>query len=220
MVPSPADRHVPGALIYGLILEDLKGFDLAEYEPSMGNYAALGHSLMAAVSTFPAHGVLHCDIRAQNILITSSKRIVLIDFGHATLRKAADSDEDWNGDFEYEEEMSSLQHVLNHRRLRARTPFDLRLHQVRSCHWANNHNVSLYPKEAVERWFDEVPQGGEKVANRERWRLKPEVAVWLDTRGPPPQCYFIPRPGSPESHTPTSHLDVFMRKSSDFPHIL
>lgn len=87
---------MPQANVYGLILEDVGGINLANYSPSMGDYSSLGNSLMAAVSTFPSHGVTHADIRSENILLSSPNRIVLIDFGHAILRGIGVTDEKWN----------------------------------------------------------------------------------------------------------------------------
>lgn len=208
MEPSPDDRDVAEALVCGIILEDVGGFDLTSYEPSIGDCTALGHFLMATVSTFPAHGVLHADIRSHNILLCLPERIVLIDFGNAILKGVDIPDEEWEEEIKEEDEMGALQYVFDKRRFRERSPFDSRPAVVFSEHQVTNNNVGRYSKEWAYRWYDEVPQTEDETEdedNRERWRLKPEVAAWIDSRGDPPQCYTIPRPGSPASHIPKLH---------------
>src|ERR1700733_2916249 len=99
VIPSPADSHISQAFVYGLLLEDVGGLDLTKFDPPMGDYVSLGHSLMAAVFTFPAYGVLHRDIRSPNILISPPSRISIIDFGHAKIRT---SDEEWKQEVQEE----------------------------------------------------------------------------------------------------------------------
>lgn len=198
--PLPADGYVPETFVHGIILEDVGGIDLTMYDQSsMGDYTALGHTLMAAVSTFPAYGVMHRDIRFHNILIASPTRIVIIDFGQATIRPADSSDEEWEDDVKFEEELGALQHFLDLRKVRARSPFDSRrAERSLQNHVVVNRNLSMFSDEWVRRWYDEVPPSdsaeddGLKEHDRERWCLKREVGRWLDSRPPPPDCYLLP----------------------------
>lgn len=209
--PLPADGHIPETFVNGLILEDVGGIGLTLYDQSsMGDYTALGHTLMAADSTFPAYGVMHGDIRSHNILIASPTRIVIIDFGQATIRPADSSDEEWEDDVKFEGELGALQHFLDLRKVRAQSPFNSRrVERSPQNHAVVNQNLSLFSDKWVTHWYDEVPPSssaeddGLKEHDREHWRLKREVGRWLDSRPPPPDCYLLPRPGSPEDHVPT-----------------
>jgi len=215
VTPLPADNHIPQTFVFGLILEDIDGVDLPQFDPSAGDYghyASLGHSLVAAVYTFPEYGVLHCDIRSHNILI-SPTRISLIDFGEANVRKAETTDEEWKTEVR-EEEVVGLRILLTHRRIRDRTPVDTR-HRCpeEKIPWhtmVSNTVVRQYSPEWRKRWYNEVPQPSVKCRNREvelsLWILKDDVATWLDSRPPPPQCFLTPRPGSPESPVPSPNM--------------
>ena len=81
-----------------------------------------GHSLMAAVYSFSLHGVIHNDMRSDNILI-SPNRIVLIDFGQAILRGETEDDEHWAKKVELEEEVEALRRILDHREIRDCTSY-------------------------------------------------------------------------------------------------
>lgn len=121
VVPSAADGEVPQSFVYGLIFEDVGGVDLTDFDSSTGDYNALGHSLLAAVASFPAYGVLHQDIREGNILI-SPTRIVILDFGNAVLRKPFMSDEQWRQRVEFHSEVEIARMLLRNGRIRDMTP--------------------------------------------------------------------------------------------------
>ena len=188
--------------MYGLLLEDVGGLDLTKFDPSMGDYVSLGHSLMAAVFTFPAYGVLHRDIRSPNILISPPSRISIIDFGHAKIRT---SDEEWKQEVQEEQEIAALRFLLNKRCVRDRSPFDTRYrgpqHRIRFFNNLFHANVAKYPAEWRRRWYNEVPQTvGANQEGISLWLLREEVAAWLDARPPPPQGFLTSRPGSPTCH--------------------
>lgn len=116
VVPSPADAQVPELSVYGLILEDVGGVDLEVFDRSTApDRAMLGHTLMAAIACFPAFGVLHCDVRSGNILMCSPPvptRVVILDFGHATLRKPYMSNEKWHQIVQDEDELNAIRFIL------------------------------------------------------------------------------------------------------------
>ena len=201
-MPPPADSQVPEAFVYGLILEDVGGVDISEVDPSTGDYTCLGHSLMAAVHTFPTYGVLHRDIRSPNILISSPTRIVIIDFGHAAIRREDASDDEWNERIKTQDEVHALRLILHHRQIRAMTP-------VNSRYWSPGYlspnDLRKYSEEWKRRWYDEMPPIARATGPpwlEEAWRLKDDIGTWLNSRPPPPQCFLMPRPGTPESHVP------------------
>lgn len=206
--PSPIDRDFPEVYIHGIILEDVGGVDLSEYDPLMGDYTSLSHSLMAAVSTFPAHGVIHSDIRSHNIILSSDDRLVLIDFGNSVLRTDEATDEEWDEDTKFSEDITALQYLLHNRQIRPLSPLDTRRNVSLSFHHFNNVGLRNKPVDWLNKYYDDVPQSLADEGNcvdevyRERWRLKPEVAAWIDSRPPAPHRYFLPRLGSPKSHIP------------------
>lgn len=218
VVPSPSDSHVPQSFVYGLILEDVGGVDLTEIDVSTNDYTSLGHSLMAAASTFPAYGVLHGDVRSHNILIApprvpaSPHRITIIDFGHATLRSKTMTEEKWQAKVDDADEVQGLRWILHIRHIRDRSPFDLRRRYKIGSYGAltskqvvvNNsmlNDSSIAPSWRL-RWYDPGPAGVDTENVVPHWILKYEVEAWLDSRPPPPQRFLLPRPGSPEFQAP------------------
>lgn len=191
VLPYP-DSQIPEASVYGLVLEAIDAIDLAEFDPLTGDYASLGHALMAAVSSFPSYGVLHRDIRSPNILI-SPARIVILDFGEALLRRADLSDHHWGIRIKYEDEVEGLRQILNNRQIRDHTPFDSRADGGGGF----TATVQNFSEEWKRRWYRPQAENG-----CVRWFVKDDVAAWLDSRPPPPKCFLIPRPGSPDSHAP------------------
>jgi serine/threonine protein kinase len=93
---------------------------LPSVDPSSHNFSSLGHSLVAAAYSFSSHGVIHNDMRSDNILI-SPNRIVLIDFGQAILRGDAEDDEHWVEKVGSESEVEGLRQILHHREIRGCT---------------------------------------------------------------------------------------------------
>lgn len=161
VVPSSSDSQVPKSFVYGLILEDVGGVDLTEIDAPTNDYTSLGHLLMAAVYTFPAYGVLHSDIRSHNILLSPPHRIVIIDFGHATLRNQTVTEEEWKAKVEDTDEVEALRWILHHRHVRDHSPFDLR--------WPNE----LQPYEPPNR--EHVMAGNSMLcgsAVNQPWRLR------------------------------------------------
>lgn len=70
----------------GLWMEYVRGKTLAEVMRSQGRYGAreasvVGADICAALAAVHAHGVLHRDIKAQNVIREDGGRIILMDFG-------------------------------------------------------------------------------------------------------------------------------------------
>jgi Tol biopolymer transport system component len=78
-----ADRH--GAHL-GLWMELVRGSTLEQVLKSEGPFdaervAALGEQLCAALSAVHAAGLVHRDVKAQNVMLAAQERLVLMDFG-------------------------------------------------------------------------------------------------------------------------------------------
>jgi hypothetical protein len=126
VVPLPADCRIPEATVYGLILEDVGGVDITQFDPTSGDYALPVRALMAAVYTFPTYSVIHRNVQEPNILLRSPARAALLDLGQALLRQAGMSDEEWAEEVEAVDDINRLRYILNGRRIRDKTPFDSR----------------------------------------------------------------------------------------------
>ena len=188
-------------LVYGIIIENIDATPLPSVDPSSHNFSSLGHSLMIAVHSFSSYGVIHNDMRSDNILI-SPNRTVLIDFGQAILRDDTEDDEHWAEKVEEEEEVEALRRILHHREIRDCTPFIPTKSYRGFFHF--NYNVSLQRESWRKRWYDQVgsvPENGDDKDESEQpawWTLKKEVQVWLNSRPHPPECFKVPRTGSPQ----------------------
>ena len=203
MVSPPPDIHprdIAETLVYGIIIENIDAKPLPSVDPSSYNFSSLGNSLMAAVYSFSSHGVIHNDMRSDNILI-SPNRVVLIDFGQAILRGDTEDDEHWAERVGEEEEVEGLRRILHHREIRDCTPYVPTKWYRGFFHF--NHNVSLQRESWRKRWYDQVgimPENDDDKDKSEQpacWTLKKEVQAWLNSRPHPPESFAVPRPGSP-----------------------
>ena len=203
MVSPPPDiqpRDIAETLVYGIIIENIDAKPLPSVDPSSYNFSSLGNSLMAAVYSFSSHGVIHNDMRSDNILI-SPNRVVLIDFGQAILRGDTEDDEHWAERVGEEEEVEGLRRILHHREIRDCTPYVPTKWYRGFFHF--NHNVSLQRESWRKRWYDQVgimPENDDDKDKSEQpacWTLKKEVQAWLNSRPHPPESFAVPRPGSP-----------------------
>jgi serine/threonine protein kinase len=198
--PDISPGNVAESLVYGIIIEKIDATSLPSVDPHSYDFSSLGHSLMAAVYSFASHGVIHNDMRSDNILI-SPKRIVLIDFGQAILRDDNQCDEEWVEQVDMEEEVEALRRILHQREIRDCTPYIPTKGYRGFFHF--NHNVSLQRESWRKRWYDQIgtiPDNGDDDGKSEQpafWTLKKEVQVWLDSRPNPPESFKVPRPGSP-----------------------
>jgi serine/threonine protein kinase len=122
VTPTEDARDIPQSFVYGILLEGIDGISIVSVDPSVHDFTSLGHALMAIVHAFSGYGVIHDDIRGDNILI-SPTRAVIIDFGQAILRKANTDDRAWAEQVEEEDEVDALRCVLHHRKIRDCTPF-------------------------------------------------------------------------------------------------
>ncbi|KAF8523710.1 hypothetical protein BU17DRAFT_63648 [Hysterangium stoloniferum] len=120
--PDITPWNVAEAFVYGIIIEKIDATPLSFVDPSSHKFPSLGHSLMAAVYSFSSHGVIHNDMRSDNILI-SPKRIVTIDFGQAILRGDNEDDEQWAERVEMEDEVEGLRRILHQHEIRDCTPY-------------------------------------------------------------------------------------------------
>ncbi|KAI6115720.1 hypothetical protein EDD17DRAFT_1430528, partial [Pisolithus thermaeus] len=96
LIPNPPDSRTiePPAVL----IEYIPGVSLRDIDPTLVR-PDLYEPLIAAVATFPKHGVFHNDVNQNNILFTPAQapnRAVLIDFGCAALRNAEEPDEEWD----------------------------------------------------------------------------------------------------------------------------
>ena len=204
MVSSPPDippLDFAETLVYGIIIENIDATPLPSVDPSSHDFSSLGHSLMATVYSFSSHGVIHNDMRSDNILI-SPNRIVLIDFGQTILRGDTEDDEQWAERVNEEEEVEGLRRILHHLEIRDCTPYIPAKWYRGYFHF--NHNVSLQRESWRKRWYDQVGSVPEKSEDDKDeseqpafWTLKKEVQAWLNSRPHPPESFKVPRPGSP-----------------------
>ncbi|KAF8804123.1 hypothetical protein BYT27DRAFT_6709699 [Phlegmacium glaucopus] len=194
-------RNAAETLIYGIIIEKIDAMPLPSVDPSSYNFSSLGHSLMAAAYSFSSRGVIHNDVRSDNILI-SPKRIVLIDFGQAILRGDSEDAEQWAGQVDMEDEVEGLRRILHNRRIRDSSPY-IPMKDDGYGFSLFNHNMSLQRESWRNRWYDQVstlPKNSDDDGKSEQppwWTLKKEVQEWLDSRPYPPESFKVPRLGSP-----------------------
>ena len=150
MVSPPPDIHirdVAETLVYGIIIENIDATPLPSVDPSSYNFSSLGHSLMAAVYSFSSHGIIHNDMRSDNILI-SQNRVVLIDFGQAILRGDTEDDEHWAERVGEEEEVEGLRRILHHREICDCTPYiPTKWYRgffisITTCHFSENRGAN------------------------------------------------------------------------------
>ena len=202
MVPPPDTPHrdVAETLVYGIIIENVDAAPLPSVDGSSHDVSSLGHSLMAAVYSFSLHGVIHNDMRSDNILI-SPNRIVVIDFGQAILRGETEDDEHWAKKVELEEEVEALRRILDHREIRDCTPY-IPAKSFRGFYHFN-YAVSIQRESWRKRWYEKVGSVPEIFDDEDEseqpawWTLKKEVQAWLISRPHPPESFKVPRPGSP-----------------------
>jgi serine/threonine protein kinase len=181
-----------------LVLEYIPGETLTAINPSSVP-RPLARSLITTVCSFASHGVIHCDLRADNIIFSSQQpsRVVVIDFGQSISREHA-SDSEWESIVESEGNENMVKHLLHKSRIR---DLDPRLPQIYpNPHGAKNWN--WWAETQGQRWCvpteDWTGPGSVRLDEPIRWKLKDEVTAWLAAKhaglltGVDP-----PRPGSP-----------------------
>lgn len=206
-VPDPPGlkRAAEDPQVYGLILEYIDGATLGELvaqapdeSPQLGY---VPHNLLELVSAMGSHGVIHGDIRLENILVTPT-RAYLIDFGHATLRPESASDAEWKEEVDNEDDEGAVRQLLRRYRVRDVSPL---LPYDNGYIGRFNKDVQQYFEERWRRrWYDDMSSNPDSPSQPnfegkdavQRWVLKPEVQAWLDARPPAPERYRLPRPGS------------------------
>lgn len=160
---------------------------------------------MAAVQTLPSYGVIHADMRSDNILITPT-RAVLIDFGQAIIRQTDMNDEAWEEQVVDEDEVEALRRILHRRGVRDRSPYIPTRESYGGFHF--NRNVERERESWRRRWYTEVSPIAYAAAGAHsneyepenepaKWEIKENVRTWLDSRPALPEGFMIPRPGSP-----------------------
>lgn len=80
-----------------LFMEYIPGENLANMQDPHSVPSSAYQELVKAVSTLASFGVIHADMRPDNIVVSSShpRRVVLIDFGLSQFRFDDESDEEW-----------------------------------------------------------------------------------------------------------------------------
>lgn len=160
---------------------------------------------MTTVYLLPSYGVIHADMRSNNILITPT-RAVLIDFGQAIIRQADMDDEAWAERVGDEDEVEALHRILHSREVRDRTPYSPARGPYGGFHF--NRNIERERESWRRRWYTEVSPmtyaaAGTPSSKHDRmdepakWKMKESVRTWLDTRPALPGAFMILRPGSP-----------------------
>ena len=157
---------------------------------------------MAVVHRFPSYGVIHADMRSDNILMTPT-RAVVIDFGQAIIRKTDMDDDTWTERVTDEDEVEALRRILHGRGVRDRTPYYPPSGPGSGVRF--NRNMEREGESWRKRWYNEMPLkahvsvSGQHERKNEpvKWELKGNVQTWLNSRPAPPEAFTIARPGSP-----------------------
>jgi serine/threonine protein kinase len=182
-----------------LALEYIPGESLSTINPSSVP-RSLACSLITDVCSFASHGIIHLDLRADNILFSSYQpsRVVVIDFGQSLLREH-ESDSEWESAVELEGNENLVKQLLHKAGIR---DLDPRLPEIfpnprgaKSWNW--------WAETQGQRWCvpteDWTGPGGVRLDEPIRWKLRDEVASWLTAK----QAGLLtgvdpPRPGSPD----------------------
>jgi hypothetical protein len=160
---------------------------------------------MAAVYMLPSYGVIHADMRSDNVLITPT-RAVLIDFGQSIVHQAGMDDNAWGKQVEAEDEVEALRRILHTRQLRDRSPYSPAGGPYGGFHFSRS--IGRERESWRRRWYTEVlpiayaaAGGSSNERDQEnvpaRWEMKGNVRGWLDSRPSPPEAFMVLRPGSP-----------------------
>jgi serine/threonine protein kinase len=80
-----------------LIMEYIPGENLATIQDPHSVPSSAYQELVKAVSTLASFGIIHADMRPENIVVSCShpRRVVLIDFGVSQFRYTDQSDDNW-----------------------------------------------------------------------------------------------------------------------------
>ncbi|KAG1892846.1 kinase-like domain-containing protein [Suillus fuscotomentosus] len=94
-----------------LFMEYIPGENLATIQDPHSVPSSAYQELVKAVSTLASFGVIHADMRPDNIVVSSShpRRVVLIDFGLSQFRFDDESDEEWKEAVIFEADERALQ---------------------------------------------------------------------------------------------------------------
>ena len=149
--------------------------------------------------SFASHGLIHCDLRADNILFSQQpSRVVVFDFGQSALR-GDESDSEWEFAVKAEGDENHVKQLLHKAGIRYFDPFFPKIFP--NPNGANHWNAMV--KVRGQRWCvpteDWMGPDGVRLDNPIKWKLRDEVASWLAAKraglltGVDP-----PRPGSPD----------------------
>ena len=149
--------------------------------------------------SFASHGLIHCDLRADNILFSQQpSRVVVFDFGQSALR-GDESDSEWEFAVKAEGDENHVKQLLHKAGIRYFDPFFPKIFP--NPNGANHWNAMV--KARGQRWCvpteDWMGPDGVRLDNPIKWKLRDEVASWLAAKraglltGVDP-----PRPGSPD----------------------
>lgn len=162
---------------------------------------SMARSLITTVRSFASHGVNHCDLNPDNILISSQQPswVVVIDFGESLLRGDKVSDSGWGSTVESEGDEAYVNLQLDKAGIRDLDPrfFEIYPGPNGVKHW------NRYGEREGKRWCvpleDWIGPNGVKLDKPIRWKLRDDVTSWLAANkaglltGADP-----PRPGSPD----------------------
>ncbi|KAF8705661.1 hypothetical protein AX14_013827 [Amanita brunnescens Koide BX004] len=181
-----------------LALEYVPGESLTTINPSSVP-RSLARSLITTVCSFASHGIIHCDLRPDNILFSQqTPRVVVIDFGQSILR-GDKSDSEWESVVRAEGDENHVKLLLHKAGIRYLDPFFPQIFP--NPRGANHWNALV--KMQGQRWCvpteDWTGPDGVKLDNPIKWKLRDDVASWLTAK----QAGLLtgvdpPRPGSPD----------------------
>ena len=181
-----------------IAIEYIPGESLSTINPSSVPHS-LARSLITTVCAFASHGIIHCDIRADNILFSlKAPWAVVIVFGQSALRED-ESDSEWESVVTTEGNEKLVKRLLHEAGIRYLDPF---LPQIFPDPRGADHWHALVKMQG-QRWCvsteDWTGSGGIRLDGPIRWKLRDEVASWLAAK----QAGLVtgvdpPRPGSPD----------------------
>jgi serine/threonine protein kinase len=181
-----------------IALEYIPGESLSTINPSSVP-RSLARSLITTVCSFESHGIIHCDIRKDNILFSlKPPRAVVLDFGESAACED-ESDSEWESIVTTEGNERLVKRLLHEAGIRYFDPFlPYIMNGPRGAHYWNAM-VNMRGQRwciATEDW---TGAGGIRLDEPIRWKLRDEIISWLAAKeaglltGVDPQ-----RPGSPD----------------------
>lgn len=159
-----AEAHPALCTVSGIALEYLDGDSLDRAPPidrtlvPSDEDQARGHRALDILRAAHALGVVHRDITWQNVVSGPDGSYAIIDWGHARLRGAAHSDEDWLAIRGAARDLTRMRYILQEHGRYDPTPIDTTTPTPWNGYMRVNH-AALMVKDPARRaaWFESVP---------------------------------------------------------------